>query len=82
MKKVSLRAFQLKPTKYLEDLPIELTRYGKTIAVIYIGTEKGGRGFQKLYHKGKEVKVKKPKQDFKTCKHGSKIGLCKYGCKK
>lgn len=34
MKKVSLRDFQLKPTKYLRDLPIILTRYGKEIAFV------------------------------------------------
>lgn len=35
MKKVSVRAFQLKPYDYLKELPIMLTRYGEDIAVIH-----------------------------------------------
>jgi len=31
---ISLREFQLKPTKYLGDLPVTLTTYGKPIAKI------------------------------------------------
>lgn len=34
MKKVSLRDFVREPTKYLGDLPIEITRYSKSIARI------------------------------------------------
>jgi len=34
MKKVSVRAFQLKPYEYLKELPVMLTRYGEDIAVI------------------------------------------------
>ena len=31
---ISLREFQLKPTKYLGDLPVTLTTYGKPVAKI------------------------------------------------
>lgn len=34
MKQISLRQFQLTPTRYLTELPIELTRYGKVVAVL------------------------------------------------
>jgi len=35
MKKVSLRDFQLRPSDYLDKLPIVLTRYGKEVAVVH-----------------------------------------------
>jgi hypothetical protein len=35
MKKVSVRAFQLKPYEFLKDLPIMLTRYGEDLAVLH-----------------------------------------------
>lgn len=34
MKRVSVRNFQLKPTKYLGDLPIILTKYNKDVAKV------------------------------------------------
>ena len=37
--RVSLRDFQLKPTAYLDKLPIELTRYGKVIAQVNVLTD-------------------------------------------
>lgn len=37
--RVSLRDFQLKPTVYLDKLPIELTRYGKVIAQVNVLTD-------------------------------------------
>ena len=32
MKNIPLRSFQLKPSLYLDELPVNLTRYGKVIA--------------------------------------------------
>ena len=34
MEKVALRDFQLKASKYIDKLPIILTRYGKPIAIV------------------------------------------------
>lgn len=34
MNQISLRDFQLKPTKYLSELPIELTTYNKVVAIV------------------------------------------------
>ena len=34
MKNIPLRSFQLKPSLYLNELPIGLTRYGKLIAYL------------------------------------------------
>lgn len=41
MKKVSVRAFQLKPYDYLKELPIMLTRYGEDVAVIETASQMG-----------------------------------------
>jgi len=40
MLKVSLRDFQLKPSKYLDKLPILLTRYDKTMGVLKRASDK------------------------------------------
>lgn len=36
-----MREFQLNAAKYLKDLPIELTRYGEVVAVVYFPGEVG-----------------------------------------
>lgn len=40
MKSVSLREFQLNASKYLEDLPVQLTRYNVPVAVV-LGYKEG-----------------------------------------
>ena len=63
MQKVSLRDFQLKPSKYLEELPIALTRYGTVIAIV-----KSPQG---------EMNQEDIEKDFvETCKHGYPAHLC------
>lgn len=49
MKKVSLRSFQLKATRFLKELPIALTRYGKPIAIV--SPLSSFEGFSKLSEK-------------------------------
>ena len=70
MKKVSLRNFQLKPSKYINDLPIALTRYGKVIA--FIKKKLNGKTVKKLIEKKKRVR---------TCLHGYPIHICQK-CRK
>jgi len=41
MKKLSIRSFQLKQSKYIKELPLILTRYGKEVARLY-PPQKGG----------------------------------------
>ena len=44
---VSIRDFQLKAGKYLDDLPITLTRYGEPIAkVVSVDTQPAPKGFK------------------------------------
>jgi len=85
MRKVSLRSFQLKPTKYLKDLPIALTRYGKVICFIGPLPKAVSKHFRKEEKKKEAIagahSVTRG-DDVKLCKHGAQIGLCKYGCKK
>jgi hypothetical protein len=68
MKEVSLRDFQLKPTKYLKDLPIVLTRYGRAIAIIQVAHLPPDDLPNAL--KEKEIKPKEKKLPEK------KIGIC------
>lgn len=64
MKSVSLRDFQLKPTEYLSQLPIKLTRYNKTIAYILKSLDNTDN-------------IPKPK-NVKLCKHSVPPNLCKH----
>ena len=75
MKSVTTRQFQLNQSKYLKELPIVLTHYGKRVALItkYIksvntfkaNSKRMSGVFNKFHH---------------LCKHGSMKGLCKKGC--
>jgi len=63
MKKIPFREFQQKGTKFLEDLPIALTRYGKVIAIV-----KSPQG---------ELNQEDIEKDYvETCKHGYPAHLC------
>lgn len=73
MKKVSTAEFRGNMNLYLADLPIALTLYGKTIAVI--SAYAGGTLTIKKIGKSLDKAVR-------CCKHGSRIGLCKHDCKK
>ena len=72
IKRVSLRNFQLKPSKYIKDLPIEITRYGKSIARIdsLMGTP------PKKVMKDIAKDLKKELKPPSTCKHGYPTHLC------
>jgi hypothetical protein len=35
MKQISVREFQINPTESLSSLPVELTRYGRVVAVVH-----------------------------------------------
>lgn len=72
MKKVSLRNFQLKPSNYLNDLPVTLTRYGKKVAVVVKHTNLSVRDVKKVDDAFKRAQ---------TCKHGYPIRICQK-CKK
>ena len=53
--------------KQLEELPFQITRYGKVIAVV------------NKYNVTLNYSRTKPLTDY--CKHEALKGLCKYGCK-
>lgn len=82
MKRITLRNFQLKPTKYLEDLPIMLTRYGKDIAIVKKPQPDNSDNFIDRVDKvtKTEVKIPKPKYEptIKLCSHGYPPNLCKH----
>lgn len=74
-------------------MPIGLTRYGILIAILSYPTgnkfydpdprelrklEKAAKGPQKK----RKISLKGFSGGLKMCKHGSAVGLCKYGCKK
>lgn len=64
MRKVSLRDFQLKPKDYLNDLPIAITRYNNTIALLTDPETIGGP----------EPYNDTPKENLKE--EWSKMGFC------
>lgn len=72
MKKVSLRNFQLKPSKYIKDLPIEITRYGKSIAQIVQIVGIPPKEVMEDIAKDLKEELKAPP----TCKHGYPAHLC------
>ena len=78
MKKVSLRDFQLKPSKYIGDLPIEITRYGKSIAQV---TPLLGLPTTAVMEDISEDLSKKSKEVVETCNHGYPEKMCTK-CKK
>ena len=65
---ISLREFQLKPSKYVNNLPIGLTRYGRVIAILSFpgkeeaieeGPSRANMGFcENHYQKGVEYPLK------------------------
>lgn len=74
--KIPLRLFQQEAKKFLKDLPIELTRYGRVIAVVY---SPGGPA-KKISETPEKILPETPDYDFRLCKHGARIGICKHGC--
>jgi len=59
MKQINIREFCLRPASYLKELPITLTRYGKSIASIIPAYKDGYVDIgKKLSHSGFKVSVK------------------------
>ena len=90
MKTVGIREVQVNLTKLLYDLPFEITRYGRVVAVV--------RGPKEIREPDEKTMVKNmrktvdrldksiasPSGKWKfrgLCKHGASKGLCKHGCK-
>jgi hypothetical protein len=81
MKKVGIKEFRRDIHNYLNDLPITLTRYGKVVAHVIEYKKEVDEGMDEL-KVPENMPVRKTTFDIKQCKHGSKVGLCKHGCKK
>ena len=77
MESISLREFQLHASKYIKELPIVLTKYGKPIAKVipFVLTDS-----PPIENKLKEKEVEEIRESFKVCQHGARLGLCKHGC--
>ena len=81
MKKVSIRAFQLKPSDYLDKLPIVLTRYRKVIAVLNNASDvvdKVSMDYieRKIAPQVVDRILREP--EVKFCKHGKFPYLCEH----
>jgi len=74
MKTVPFREFQQKGTKYLDGLPIALTRYGKIVAIVKLPSAES-------FIQDSIEEPKKPKGYIQSCKHGYPAHLCTK-CKK
>ena len=86
MNSVPLRDFQLKPTAYLNSLPVCLTRYGRVVAEVYApGQFKSAVELptNSLPEKKLENFIQKvaSEKKFDLCPHGRALGLCEKGCK-
>lgn len=69
MNKYSIKEVQAKLSSLLEELPFQITKHGKVIAVV-----NGYTAGEKVYNRSST----KPTNGL--CEHGSMKGLCKFGC--
>ena len=83
---VNIRDFTRNPYKHLHNLPLRVTRKGKT-AFYVVATLENVVTIKppKTVATPKTVKevkkqLKKELKDAGMCKHGYSYGLCKYGC--
>lgn len=83
MKQVSIRELQVNPSKCLEELPFEIVRYGKVVAVmIATAGDFSKHSEPKTVAAKSEPKQKREKKVESVpglCKHNS-YGYCMYGC--
>ncbi len=80
MKKITIREFQQNIYKALEGVPLLITKRGVPEFIIERYTKTDGMLRKK---KVATSNVATPNVATKIkgfCKHGSSIGLCKYGC--
>ena len=87
MNEVNIRAFVRNPYHYLSDLPLRVTKRGKTAFFALKDapknvTTKDVTTLPNVTTESVKNVVTKLSKASGLCKHGSKIGLCKYGCKK
>lgn len=76
MNKYPVSYVQIHICELLEELPFQITRYGKIIAVVN-GPSAGNVTV-------KQIETKTPLVNLKgqtLCPHGALFGLCKKGCK-
>jgi len=82
---IPLREFQLHASTYLPiKEEIELTRYGKTVAILSPPVKIVYEDNFKVSPKFIETPADVPKivqTTLQICEHGSAKGLCKHGCK-
>jgi len=76
MKKISVREFRNHISKYLKELPIMITRHGVEVALVEVPLP------SEIHGNVLKSNPVRQKEEVKLCKHGSPIGLCKYGCTK
>lgn len=88
MKKVTTSDFRANMYTYLDELPVELYKRGKKVAsVVQDVQENTSKPVQDVQVKplnsvqDVQEAIKPIVDDFKLCKHGVKLGLCKHGCK-
>jgi len=94
MRTITVFELQRNIGKQLEELPFQITKYGKVIAVVNkynvtlnddnvtLNTSATKLNEAKIIKEVKDVsKMISAGKKVNLCQHGSMVGLCRFGCK-